>query len=100
MSGKTTRFTVRLDRGLDIRLDREANRQGISKNQLVSNALKFYMDVQEGELIYHSFGEERMNQIIELIIGLKEALDIQSMEFQDFVSTMVRLTSGDNYLSD
>lgn len=94
------RLTVRLSKSLSDRLLFYSEQQGMSQNDVLNHALRFYLDVKEGRSLYDSFGEDRMNQMVELLIGLQGRLDTMTLENREFMDMMLRMTSGDNYLTD
>ena len=95
-----TRLTVRIPQALYERLSLYGDRERINKNEVIISALRFYLDAQDGGAIFDSFGEQRMNQMVELMIGIQERLDGMTLENREFMDTMIRMTNGDNYLTD
>lgn len=93
------RFTVRVNDSLAKRLEIYSDREGISKNQVMNDALTYYLNVMEGRGPLEDIGEIQFNRLLDAILGLGQQQQLTREEIRQLSETFNRFTTGENYFS-
>lgn len=77
-----------------------AKQEDISQNEVINDALMLYIEIKSGLYDYNEPALERLNNIIDAIVGLRseQTKTVETMERME--SVMLRYMNGENYYND
>lgn len=77
-----------------------AKQEDISQNEVINDAIMLYIEIKSGLYDYNEPALERLNNIIDAIVGLRseQTKTVETMERME--SVMLRYMNGENYYND
>lgn len=94
------RFECRFDVDLKDSIDYYAKKQGISRNEFLTEAAKYYIAYLQGDYDVPSAMVQRTNQLVDIVTALVGRVDTLENTTRTGIQSMIQLTRGDSYLTD
>ena len=75
-----------------------ANREGVSVNTILADAVQYYLEFKNGITTENEIFIDKMNQIIDRCLSLESTVGNMERNVISSLDSLVSLTRGDNYL--
>ena len=96
----TKRFSVSLNEDTHKALEVLSKRDGQSKNEIINHAVNQYIDMQNGLFDYNEPALQRLNQIIDYLVGNVSKQDEMLESVSRLEGVLLRYLNGDNYYNE
>jgi len=94
------RFTASVDSITYDQVDYWAKKKQVSRNEILRDAIEFYISHQNKDYDLPSLEIQRLNQLIDNIAVLSSNIDSLEKVIVSGFDSLISLTRGDNYLLD
>lgn len=94
------RVECRVSADLKDSIDYYSEKHGLSRNDFLAEAAKYYIAYLQGDYDVPSAMVQRTNQLVDIVTALVDRVDTLENTTRSGIQSMIQLTRGDSYLTD
>lgn len=99
-TSKSARITFRATPMLNDRIDNYAKLAGISKNQVIEEAVDFYLSVKTGLYDFNEPALQRLSQLQDAQVGTTQEVRDLNKSIEGLAEVLMRYVNGNNFLGE